>query len=60
MNKIFCVLGILVFSSCGKQTLADRDDYDDDRRRDYHDDRRYDRDDRDRDDRDRDRPWWWP
>ena len=60
MKKILFVLSLLAFSSCGKQTLADRDDYDDDRRYDHRDDRRYDRDDRDRDDRDRDRPWWWP
>lgn len=54
MNKIFFILGLLVFSSCGKQALADRDDYDDDRDDHYHHDRRYDRDD------DRDGHWWWP
>ena len=56
MNKILIILGLLACSSCGPREVADRDEYDherrdDDRRRDY---------DRDRDDRADNRRWWWP
>lgn len=57
MKKIVFILGLLIFSSCGTGSVADRDDYDDrrhDRRHDRRDDRRRD-DDRDDDDR----RWWW-
>lgn len=60
MKKIYFILSLLVFSSCGTQSVADRDDYDDHRHNGYHDDNRRDHD-RDRDDRDDDddRRWWW-
>jgi hypothetical protein len=55
MRNIFCILSLFVFSSCGSQDLADRDNRNDD----HHDDHRHDHDryDDDRDDR---RPWWSP
>jgi ABC-type Zn2+ transport system substrate-binding protein/surface adhesin len=60
MKKIFIILSLFVFSSCGKQVLADRDDRHDDR----HEDHRHDDDDDHREDRryddDRDsRRYWW-
>lgn len=48
MNKVFFILGLLAFSSCGPRELADRDDnrgddyYREDRHRDYDRDDRYD------------------
>ncbi len=57
MKKSFILICLLVFSSCGKQEVGDRD-------RNYRDDNGYDHDhyhdhddDYDRDDR---RNHWWP
>ena len=58
MKKMIFILGLLAFASCGTRSVADRDDYDDNRHDRYHDDNRRDHD-RDRDDRDDDRRWWW-
>ncbi len=52
MGKIFLMLSLFVFSSCGNRDLADRDDRHDDHHDDHH---RHDRDDDDRDDH---RHWW--
>lgn len=55
MKESLILLCLLVFSSCGRQELGDRNrNYDN--RHGYNDDR-YDRDDRDDDD---DRNRWWP
>jgi hypothetical protein len=61
MKKIFFILGLLPFFSCGTQDMADKVNYDadqrDDHHDDHHDDRRHDHDDH-RDDRDDDDNWW--
>jgi hypothetical protein len=53
MSKIFLILSLFAFSSCGNRDLADRDDRRDDHHDDHHDDHRHD------DDDDDDRRHWW-